>query len=187
MGHLAGDHIDFIRIGGRDDHIRIARPGPVQHIRIGGETRHPLNIQRIDRAADQIGIVINHGHVVFLLRQMAGDLPAHLAGTADNDFHSNLLPEPPDLKWQIRGLASMIRHRVTPGPARVPPRGHCTLTVHTPRPSARGQPSSATKATRPPALLAVTTPRLFSLRCRAERSMPTKVAVREILPPNRLI
>jgi hypothetical protein len=31
------------------------------------------------------------------------------------------------------------------------------------------------------------TPRALSLRCRAERSMPTNSAVREILPENRLI
>src|SRR5450432_1602958 len=30
------------------------------------------------------------------------------------------------------------------------------------------------------------TPSDFSLRCKAERSIPTKAAVREILPPNRV-
>src|SRR5689334_645249 len=33
----------------------------------------------------------------------------------------------------------------------------------------------------------VSTPRAFSFRCRAERSMPMKAAVRETLPPNRVI
>jgi hypothetical protein len=52
---------------------------------------------------------------------------------------------------------------------------------------ARTRGYSSTCATRAPALFDVTTPSDFSLRCSAERSMPTKLAVRLILPPKRLI
>ena len=88
MGHLTGDHIDLVRIGGCNDHIGIGSTGPVQHIGIAGKARNPLHIQRGRRAADQIGIVVDNGDVVLLARKVTGNLPPHLPCAADDDLHA---------------------------------------------------------------------------------------------------
>ena len=88
MGHLAGDHVDLVGTGGRDEHVRVPRPCPVEHIGIACKSSDTLHIQRVGCAADEIGVAVDHGDVVELAREIAGDLPADLPGTANDDFHA---------------------------------------------------------------------------------------------------
>ncbi len=87
MRHLASDHVDFVRMGSGDDHIRIARSGFGQNIRIARKTRNALYIQRIRRTAHQLGVVIHHRYVVTLTGKMSCNLPANLTSAANNDLH----------------------------------------------------------------------------------------------------
>ena len=91
MRDLAGDHVHLVRIGRGDDHVGIARPGPVEHVGVAGEAVDPLHVQRFGGPADKVGVVVDHRDVVLLAAQMAGDLPAHLAGPADDDLHGRPL------------------------------------------------------------------------------------------------
>ena len=87
MRHLAGDHVHLVGMGGGDDHVGVARPCPVKHVGMRGEARDALHVERLGRAADEIGIRIDHRDVVAFARKMPRDLPANLACPADNDLH----------------------------------------------------------------------------------------------------
>ena len=87
MCHLAGHHIDLIRVRGRDDHIGILRTGPRQNIRIAGKANNALHIQSVCRAAYEIRIAVNDCHIVLFIGEMACNLPAHLTGSAYDHFH----------------------------------------------------------------------------------------------------
>ena len=90
MGHLAGDHVHLVGMGGRDDHVGIARPGLFQHIRVRGEADDALHIQHIGGPADQIGVLVHQRDVVPLAGKLAGDLPPDLPRAADDDLHGAL-------------------------------------------------------------------------------------------------
>ncbi len=74
-------------MGGRDQHVGVARAGLFQHVGVAGPADHALNIQRVGRAADQVGIHVDQGDIVLFTRQMPRDLPADLACPADDDLH----------------------------------------------------------------------------------------------------
>ena len=71
-------------------------PDVLQNIGIGRKARDPLNVQCIRGALDQFRVTVDNRHVVQLTRQVACDLPAHLASPADYDLH---LSGP---AWEIR-------------------------------------------------------------------------------------
>ncbi len=51
-------------MGRGDDHVGIARARPVEHVRVGGEAGDALHVQRLGRAAHEVGIVVDDGDVV---------------------------------------------------------------------------------------------------------------------------
>ena len=87
MRDLAGDHVHLVGIGRGDDHVGIARACAFQHVGVAGKAGDPLHIQRFRRAADQVGIHVDHGHIILFARQVPRDLPADLARAADDDLH----------------------------------------------------------------------------------------------------
>ena len=89
---MADHHVHFVGKRRRDHHIRIARTGPIQHVRIAGKAGQPLHIQCVRRAAHQIGVAIDDGDIVALPREVPGNLPAHLPRAADNYLHIGPYP-----------------------------------------------------------------------------------------------
>jgi len=87
MGHLAGDHVHLVRMGGGDQHVGVTGTGAFQNVGIAGETGNPLHVERIGRPAHQIGVAVDDGHVVVFPRQMPGDLPPDLSCPANDDLH----------------------------------------------------------------------------------------------------
>ena len=47
IGHLAGDHICFIRIGDGDQHVGIFRTGAFQYLRVGSIAVNGTNVDMI--------------------------------------------------------------------------------------------------------------------------------------------
>ncbi len=92
MGDLTGDHIDLVRIGRGDDHIRISRARTIEHIGIACEPCNTLHVQSICCAANEISIAVHDSHVIALAREVACDLPTDLPCTANNDFHDVEIP-----------------------------------------------------------------------------------------------
>ena len=87
MGHLAGDHVHLVGMGGGDHHVGVAGACPFQHVGVAGEADDALHVQRVGRAAHEIGVHVDHGDVVLFAGQVAGDLPADLPRPADDDLH----------------------------------------------------------------------------------------------------
>ena len=87
MGHLTGDHVHLVRMGGGNDHLGIAGTGAVQHVGVACKAGDPLHIQRIGGAAHQIGVAVNDCDVVAFARKMAGNLPPDLPCAANDHFH----------------------------------------------------------------------------------------------------
>jgi hypothetical protein len=94
MGHLAGDHVDLVRMCGRDHHVGVARTGAFEDVGVAREARDALDVERVGRAADEIGVVVDYRDVVAFAREMARDLPADLARTADDHLHDVPWPDP---------------------------------------------------------------------------------------------
>ena len=94
MGHLAGDHVDLVRIGRGDDHVGIAGAGPLEHVGIACVARNALHIERVGGPAHEVGIVVDDGDIVAFAGQMPRDLPADLARAADDDLHGYPLAAP---------------------------------------------------------------------------------------------
>ena len=146
MGHLTGDHVDLVRMGGRDHHVGVPGPGPVQHIGIGRESGDPLDVQRVRRAVHEVRVVVDNRDVIALAREVARDLPADLPRATDDDLHAP--PSPWTRSSGLSDAGEAVNHASS---------------------------SLLTWATRAPARFDVTTFSDFSLRCKAERSMPTNV------------
>jgi hypothetical protein len=81
-------------MGGGDDHVGVARTRAFEHVGIGGKARDALHVERVGRAAHEIGVVVDDGDVVLLAREVPRDLPAHLPRAADDDLHDVRLRTP---------------------------------------------------------------------------------------------
>ena len=87
MRHLAGDHIDLIMIGHRNDHIRIIGPGMIQSFRIRGMPDHAIGFELIIHRGDGCGVAVNHGDIVFFLGQVRRQRMPNPAASANNNAH----------------------------------------------------------------------------------------------------
>ena len=92
MGNLTGNHIDFIGIGNRDDHVGVFGTGSFKNIGARGMADGTLHIKGIGYPRNQFGGLINDGDVVIFHGQLAGDTGAHLSGAADDYFHVRRIP-----------------------------------------------------------------------------------------------
>ena len=54
MRHLTGHHVDLVGMGCGNDHIRVAGPGPLKNVRIGGMAHYATNIKCFGRAAHKL-------------------------------------------------------------------------------------------------------------------------------------
>ena len=88
MGHLAHNHVDLVRMGGRNHHVGIAGAGFVEDVGIARKASDALDVERFGGAADKVGVHVDDGHVVAFARKVPGDLPAHLPRAADDDLHA---------------------------------------------------------------------------------------------------
>jgi hypothetical protein len=80
--NLTGDHVDFIAIGQRDDHIGIVRTGVLEQPRIGTVTADGAYIETILQIRQNLLIGIDNGDFVsFFLGKLRRYRRAYLAGT----------------------------------------------------------------------------------------------------------
>ena len=92
MADLAGHHVDFIGEGHGDDHVGVGGAGALQHIGVGGEPDHALDVEGVADLANQLGPLIDHGHIIAFAGEMAGDVETDLAGAANDNLHDELSP-----------------------------------------------------------------------------------------------
>jgi hypothetical protein len=90
-GGDAADHIDLVVLGGGQQQIRIRRARLAQALGVGGAALKADHVQRIGELTDPVGIVVDDGDVMALIRQDGGDGVSDLSAAGDDDFHGRSL------------------------------------------------------------------------------------------------
>ena len=101
VGHLTGDHVDLVRVGHRDQHVRIFGAGFLEYCRVAAHAAHGADIQAVTQLAQALIIGVDDRDVVAFIGQVFGQSATHLAGTENNDFHE-LSRAPDSLRRQAR-------------------------------------------------------------------------------------
>ncbi len=92
VGHLAGDHVDLIRVGHRDDQVGILDACTDQHLGMGGMTVNAADIERILQRLEVRRVHFDHGDVVVLAGQAMGNGGSDLAGAEYDNLHDSWFP-----------------------------------------------------------------------------------------------
>ena len=87
MRNLARDHVDLIDERDGDQHVRVFRPRPGQHVGTGSVAGDCPDIQGLGQLFDQFRRLVHDRNVIVLRRQVAGDIHADLPGAADDHTH----------------------------------------------------------------------------------------------------
>ncbi|MCY1178490.1 hypothetical protein D9M73_188400 [compost metagenome] len=87
VGDLAGDHVHFVAVGHRHQHVGIVGAGLAQHGRIRGLAGDGADVQAVAEVAQALAVGVDHGDVVGFAGEVLGQCAADLAGTEDDDFH----------------------------------------------------------------------------------------------------
>lgn len=88
VGDLAGDHVGFVAVGHRHQHVGVVGAGLAQH---GGKRAAALNgadVQAVAEIAQAIAVGVHHGDVVGFAGEVFGEGAADLTGTEDDDLHA---------------------------------------------------------------------------------------------------
>ena len=89
-GHVAGDHVDLVAVGERDDHVGVAGTGRLERTRTGGVALHRADVDAVLQVAQQALVRVDDGDVVGLFAgQVVRRSPADLAGPEDDDFQGS--------------------------------------------------------------------------------------------------
>jgi hypothetical protein len=92
-GDLAGDHVDFVAAGERDDHVGAGDAGCLEHARVGGVAGNRADVEPVLKVAQHLVAGVHDGDVV---RQFTGELmsgrAADLAGAENDDFQGDSCP-----------------------------------------------------------------------------------------------
>ena len=87
-GHLAGDHVHFVAVGQRDDHVGVGGAGQLEHVRVRAVAGDGADVEAVLQVAQQVVVDVDDRDVVGLLAgEVVGGRPADLAGPEDDDFH----------------------------------------------------------------------------------------------------
>ena len=85
LRHLADQHVVLVVAGHRDHHVGARDPRPLQHPEL---RRVPVLDVVLELLLDRqvpVPVVLDHGHLVTLVEQLPGQVPADLAGPGDDD------------------------------------------------------------------------------------------------------
>ena len=85
---LADQHVVLVVAGDRDHHVGALDPGPLQHPELGGVAVGDVVLELLLDGQVATAVALDHRHLVVLFEQLAGEVPAHLAGADDDDVHS---------------------------------------------------------------------------------------------------
>lgn len=88
IGYLTGNHIGFIGVGDRHQHISILRPSITQNPRMGSVPLDRAQIKLVLQLAQLVRIGIDDGDVIILTDQVFRQRSADLPRTKDDNFHN---------------------------------------------------------------------------------------------------
>ena len=85
---LAGDHVDFVAVGQRDQHVGARGAGLLERARARGIAADGADVEAVLQVAQHVVVDVDDGDVVgFLAGEVIGRGPADLAGAEDDDLH----------------------------------------------------------------------------------------------------
>ena len=84
---LADQHVVLVVAGHRDHHVGALDPGPLEHPELGGVAVGDVVLELLLDRQVAAAVALDHRHLVVLFEQLAGQVPAHLAGADDDDVH----------------------------------------------------------------------------------------------------
>ena len=84
---LADQHVVLVVAGHRDHHVGALDPGPLQHPELGGVAVEDVVLELLLDGQVAAAVALDHRHLVLLFEQLAGQVPADLSGSDDDDVH----------------------------------------------------------------------------------------------------
>ena len=87
VGHLTGDHVDFVGLRHGDQHVGVLGARLLEAGGMRGVAEDRLDVEIVADLAHQLGTLVDHRHVVAGGGQIAGDVGADQTGAGDDDFH----------------------------------------------------------------------------------------------------
>ena len=87
FGDLADQHVVLVVAGHRDHHVGALDAGPLEHPELGGVAVGDVVLELLLDRQVAAAVALDHRHLVLLFEQLAGQVPADLAGADDDDVH----------------------------------------------------------------------------------------------------
>ena len=84
---LADQHVVLVVAGHRDHHVGALDPGPLEHPELRGVAVGDVVLELLLDRQVAAPVALDHRHLVVLFEQLAGQVPADLAGADDDDVH----------------------------------------------------------------------------------------------------
>ena len=112
---LADQHVVLVVAGDRDHHVGARDPGPLEHPELGGVAVVDVVLELLLDRQVALAVGLDQGHLVALLDQLAGQVPADLAGADDDHVLAPLsarLDDASRLRAYRRPLAPLARDLV---------------------------------------------------------------------------
>src|SRR4051794_35062109 len=85
LGHLADQHVVLVVAGHRDHHVGPRDAGSLEHPQLRRIAVLDAVLQLLLHRQVPVAVVLDHGHLVTLLEQLASQVPADLARPGDDD------------------------------------------------------------------------------------------------------
>ena len=119
LGQERDDEVVLVVTGGRHDDVDRGQPGRVERGDLAGVGGDPGDVEGRPQALDQIGILLEHEHVVPAVLEVRGDGGADAAGAGDGDPHDSAslwCPTVPDRvqSSSLRASSSTARCSTSP-------------------------------------------------------------------------
>jgi hypothetical protein len=97
---LAGEHVHFVGVGDRDQHLGLPRTGRLQHARVAAEAVDGPDIEVAGDGLQTVDTGIDHRHVVPVAAQRFGQGLPYLTRADDDDaLHAGLRAQPSALSF----------------------------------------------------------------------------------------
>src|SRR5512145_2018029 len=90
MSDVARNHVDFIGIRHRNQHVGVGDAGAFENIGMGGISDEALNIESIDELLNQLARYVDDGDIIVFAGKIACNVETDLAGAANDDLHATL-------------------------------------------------------------------------------------------------
>src|SRR5215213_9049967 len=124
FGDLADQDVVLVVPRNRDHHVGSLDPGALEHPQLGGVAIGDVVLELLLDRQVAATVALDDRHLVVLFEQLAGQIPAHLAGADDDDVHQSPSTRPPRARHRRARRPRACRSRPASGrPSAAPAAG----------------------------------------------------------------